>query len=195
MRRRPTWTPLVAWVVDAASVRVSVADTSYDETVTLTGDPNEAKWQLDGVPRLRAVPFEGIDHAAGSEIRVRIANPGKVAVCAELPMGKGIEVADNGVEWGAQISIQDYSNIQRQRLRRPEGQQATLAPHSFIQIWVARADADYFAEFMTLYRGTALQFIGQPDYRMACVFGLARSFRGVMTLPDWVVYSLDLESV
>jgi hypothetical protein len=186
---------VVVWVVDAATVRVSVADTGYDETVTLTGDANETKWQLNGVARLRAIAFEDVNHAGGSEIRVEINNPGGIAVCAELIMGKAIEVADNGAEWGAQIGIQDYSNIQANDFgvlvvsKRPWHRTASY------QIWVARADADYFAEFMTLYRGTALQFIGQPNYRLACVFGLARSFKGQMTLPDWVVYSLDLESV
>lgn len=182
-----------AFVLQGASVQVTVAARSYDETITIEGDAGRVKWQIDDVPHMHKVLFENVDFEPGDQIRVRIANPGGVAVCAELVFGLAIDAG--GTRWGGRVGIQDYSIIAPddfgifQVTKRPWHQRFSG------ELLVAADDLDPMVELLTLKRGSPLLFIGDDDYRSTIILGIVRSFEDTITWPDLTVMSLDLESV
>jgi len=182
-----------AFVLQGASVQVTVAARSYDETITIEGDPGRVKWQIDDAPHMHKVLFEDVDFEPGDQIRVRISNPGGVAACAELVFGLAIDAG--GTRWGGRPNIKDYSVIEPDDfgtfkvVKRPWHQ--TFAG----EVLVDTADLDPMVELLTLKRGSPLLFIGDPDYRSTIVFGIVKSFEPTIAYPDMTPFQLDLESV
>ena len=182
-----------AFVLQGASVRVSVAATAYDETITVEGDAGRVKWQIDDAPHMHKVLFEGVSFNPGDQIRVRITNTGGVAACAELVFGLAIDAG--GTRWGNRPGVQDYSIIAPddfgtfQVTKRPWHQRWSG------EVLVDTADLDPMMELLTLKRGSPLLFVGDPDYRSTIVFGIVKSFEPTITWPDKTVFTLDLESV
>jgi hypothetical protein len=184
---------VVAFVLLGGSVRVSVADTGYDRTITLTGEAGRVKWQIDTAPHMHKVIFDDVDFTAGSEIRIRIENPGGIAACAELVLGLAIEAG--GTIAGSRVGIQDYSRIAPdefgtfQVTRRPWHQRGSF------EVMVENEDVDPFLELLTLKRGAPVLFVGDPDRRSTIIFGIVRNFETVLAYPNQSLMSLDLESV
>jgi hypothetical protein len=182
-----------AFVLQGASVRVSVAARSYDRTITIEGDPGRVKWQIDDAPHMHKVIFDDVVFTPGDQIRVRIANAGGIAVCAELVFGLAIDAG--GTRWGGRVGIQDYSIIAPddfgtfQVTKRPWHQRFSG------ELLVAADDLDPMVELLTLKRGSPLLFIGDDDYRSTIIFGIVKSFEDTITWPDLTVMALDLESV
>lgn len=184
---------VVAFVLQGASVRVSVAATGYDETITIEGEAGRVKWQIDDVPHMHKVLFENVNFNSGDQIRVRISNPGGVVACAELVFGLAIEAGL--VQAGARVGIQDYSKIEPddfgtfQVTRRPWHQRAGL------DVLVAKADLDPMTELLTNKRGTPLLLIGNDEYRSTIIFGIVKTFDAVIAYPEHTLMAIDAESV
>lgn len=182
-----------AFVLQGASVRVSVAATAYDRTITVEGDAGRVKWQIDDAPHMHKVLFDDVDFNSGDQIRVRISNPGGIAACAELVFGLAIDAG--GTRWGSRPGVQDYSIIAPddfgtfQVTKRPWHQRWSG------EVLVDTADLDPMMELLTLKRGSPLLFVGHPDYRSTIVFGIVKSFEPTIPWPDMTVFALDLESV
>jgi hypothetical protein len=183
-----------AWVIDADSVRVSVAATGYDQTITLTGDAAEIKWQLDGVARLRPVTFEDVVCSAGDQIRVRIIKTGGIAVCAELLMGLAIDAGPTLAP--ATVGIKDYSRIETDDFGTFSIVKRAWHRRGSFQVKFAdEADVDPCMDLLTKYRGQPMLFIGAAAYRSSVVFGFVRSFDEVISFPGAHVLQIDLESI
>jgi hypothetical protein len=188
---------VVAFVSWADTIQVTVTDALsvviYDETLDLTGDPGQAKWQLDGVPHVRPFVFEDVVFTEGSEVRVQISKPGAFATCPELILGQSIDAG--GTRWGSRVGIQDYSVVQANDFGVFE---VTLRPwhrRASFDVLVAAADVDPLIEFLTLHRGSPLLFIGDATYRSTVVFGFFRAFEETIPWPDLTVLTIDLESI
>lgn len=189
---------VVAWVIDADSVQVTVTDAGsvviYDETITLTGDAALEKWQLDGVPYLRPVSFEGVTFTAGSQVRVQIFKPGGVAICAELILGMAIDAGPTLAP--ATVGIQDYSVIQADEFGTFSVTPRAWHRKGSFTVLLAEDDVDPCMEMLTRFRGRPLQFIAVSQYRRAVViFGFLRSFEQTLTFPDATALTIDLESI
>jgi hypothetical protein len=182
-----------AWVIDADSVRVSVAATGYDETITLGGTAAEIKWQLDGVARLRPVTFEDVDCSAGDQIRIRIIKTGGVAVCAELNLGLGIEAGATLAP--ANVGMKDYSVIQTDGFGAFQVNKRAWHRRGSFQVRVASDEVDVCMDLLTQWRARPMLFLGASMYGATAVFGFFRSFDVVITFPGWTTLQIDLESI
>jgi len=182
-----------AWVIDADSVRVSVAATGYDETITLGGTAAEIKWQLDGVARLRPVTFEDVECSAGDQIRIRIIKTGGVAVCAEVNLGLAIEAGATLAP--ANVGIKDYSVIQTDDFGTFQINKRAWHRRGSFQVRVAEDEVDTCMDLLTQWRARPMLFIGASMYGASAVFGFFRSFDVVITFPGWTTLQIDLESI
>ena len=182
-----------AWVIDADSVRVSVAATGYDETITLGGTAAEIKWQLDGVARLRPVTFEDVDCSAGDQIRIRIIKTGGVAVCAEVNLGLAIEAGATLAP--ANVGIKDYSVIQTDDFGTFQINKRAWHRRGSFQVRVAEDEVDVCMDLLTQWRARPMLFLGATMYGATAVFGFFRSFDVVITFPGWTTLQIDLESI
>jgi hypothetical protein len=187
---------IVAFVLQAQSVKVTITDPDdvvlEDREIILAGDPARVKWQLDGVPHFREVPFEDLAFTEGSTVRVQIANPGGIAVCAELVPAKLIDAGRT--QWGAKVGYVDYSDIKPDEFGVFDITKRAWHSTYNALVHVDPADVDPFKAFVLQHRGTPLLFIGQPDYGSAIVFGLCLSFEQVISWPGLTVATLGLES-
>jgi hypothetical protein len=182
-----------AFVLQGATVRVSVAATSYDETITIEGDAGRVKWQIDDAPHMHKVLFDDVDFNPGDQIRVRISNPGGIVACAELVFGLAIDAG--GTRWGSRPGVQDYSIIAADDFGTFQVTKRAWHQRWSGEVLVDTADLDPMMELLTLKRGSPLLFVGDPDYRSTIVFGIVKSFEPTITWPDMTVFALDLESV
>lgn len=186
-----------AWVIDADSVQVTVTDSGasviYDQTITLTGDSGQIKWQLDGVAHLRPVTFEGVIFTAGSHVRVQIVKSGGVAVCAELLLGLAIDAGATLAP--ANVGIQDYSVIQTDEFGTFSVNKRAWHRRGSFNIKVAETDIDPCIDLLTQWRGNPLLFIGASMYRATTIFGFFRSFEETISFPGATILQIDLESI
>jgi hypothetical protein len=182
--------------VDAVSIRVQVAGTSYDQTATLRTRVLDNWWDYffeTFIYKTYAV-FTGLPMLLANVITITITKTGSTAKIGTCVLGRRKVIG--GTSYGATAGIIDYSRKSTDQFGNTTVVERAYSKRTNVTLWVESGMVDEVHRLLAEYRATAVMWIGAGDlYGALVVYGYFRSFEIVIAYPNFSRCSLDLEGL
>ena len=174
--------------VDASTVAVTLVaggDTVYSATLDLDSGNQVGNWyeyfyepiyQQTEVLITDLLDAALLDVPAYGEgvLTVTLARPGGTVSCAMLVVGLVTEIGET--EYGAQVSIRDFSRKEPDGFGNFELVQRAYSKQMSLNVVVPRSKVDSVAKVVSRYRATNVVWIGSTEFGSLIVYGF---------LADW----------
>lgn len=182
--------------LDANSVRVQVAGTSYDRTIELRTRVVHSWYDYYFEPFAfkTDVVFTGLPMRMGNVVTITISKTGgtaKVGACV-LGLSKVIGRA----EMGASAGILDYSSKSTDTFGNTTVVERAYSKRMNVSIWVEASKVDEIQRILADYRAAPLVWVGAGNlYGALIVYGFYKSFEIVINYRDYSNCSLEIEGM
>ena len=180
----------------AASARVQVTGTSYDETQELATRVVNDWWDYFYEPFAykEDVVFENLPMALTNEITITVANTGGTAGIGVCVLGLTREIGV--VEFGAAVGITDYSVKSTDAFGQTTVVERTWSKRMNVTVWVDDQNVDANQRLLASYRAKPLVWVGAGNlYESLIVYGYFKSFDQVIAYPTKSKMALDIEGL
>lgn len=182
--------------LNADTLRVQVAGTSYDVTETLVTRVVTGWWDFFFEPfvQQRDVVFTGLPLLSTNVITITITKTGSTAKCGSCVLG--LSKVIGGVEYGASIGIIDYSRKVTDAFGNTTVVERPYSKRMNVSLWIAASKVDEVQRLLADYRATPLVFVGAGNlYGALIVYGYYRSFDIVIAYPQNAKCNLEIEGL
>lgn len=184
--------------LQALTVRVqqstSGEGTLYDRTVQL--DEPVVDWYdyfYSSIVFKTDAVFTGLALFSDSTITVTVDNTGSTAKCGELLMGEAFEAGVT--EAGVQDGIDDYSLIQADQFGVRDIVERDFADNMELTVNVASGLSASLKRFLAQNRAKPIVVVASDARPDAQVFGLAESWRRVLSYPGLDVFNITMKGL
>jgi hypothetical protein len=180
----------------AASARVQVTGTSYDETQELAIRVVNDWWDYFYEPfeYKQDVVFDGLPMALDNEITITVANTGSTAGIGVCVLGLSREIGV--VEYGASVGITDYSIKSTDAFGQTTIVERAWSKRMNLTVWVDDTNVDANQRLLASYRAKPLVWVGVGNlYESLIVYGYFKSFDQVIAYPTKSKMALDIEGL
>lgn len=183
--------------VDADSIQVQVAGSSYDRTVSLKTRECRDWWQYFFEPfsyRTAAV-FTGLPLLVGNQITITVAkasgDPVKVGTCV-MGLSKKLGTSEHGVGLG----IIDFSGKDTDAFGNVFVVERAFSKRMTVDVFIANAQLDDVYSLLASYRARPVVWVGAGNlYGSMLLYGFYKSFEIVVEYPEYSWLRLDIESL
>lgn len=100
-----------------------------------------------------------------------------------------------GINYGARVGIQDYSRKEKNDFGDTVLVQRAFAKRANFDMQIAKAEVDFFQNFLTEVRATPCLWIGSTEYESTTIFGFYKNFDILISYPTYADCSLELEGL
>ena len=145
------------------------------------------------ITRQTDVVVAGLLPYTDSKVAVLIDNTGGTAKCGELIMGPAMEPGD--AEFGLSDGIDDYSVIAPDPFGVRDIVERDYADNMELTIWVESARSPAFRRLLAERRARPILLVSTDARPDAQVYGLAESWRRVLSYPGWDVFNLTMKGL
>lgn len=181
------------------SIRVRVRDATegivYDKTVSLTGSLTLPDWYAyffsTGIPSTQAV-FTDLPPYIGGTITVDIV--GDTCAVGATIAGYGITFG-LGVQYGANVGIQDYSRKERDAYGEVIFVQRSFAKRVSMNMLLNNSEVDAVLDALADLRAVPCLWIGSKDFNSTIVYGFYRDFNISISYPSASECSIEVEGL
>ena len=188
-------------IVGASSLTVTmtsplVGGTVYTKTVDLSALPTAADW-WSWFYGAKAVPTQSIltDLPSYADCVISFTLTGGASLALGVLMIGRQRLFGVGIKFGARVGIQDYSRKETNDFGDTILVQRSFAKRANFDIQVARAEVDFFQNFLTEVRASPCLWIGSTVYESTTVFGFYKNFDILISYPEHADCSLELEGL
>lgn len=184
--------------MDALSVTVTQSTVAEGELYSRTVELDEAVvdwyeyWFSDIVRQTEAV-FTGLVPFTDAAITVTIDNTGNTAKCGELLMGPVME--PGRAEFGLTDGIDDYSIITPDAFGVRDIVERDFADNMELTIWVESGRSPALRRLLAENRARPILVVSTDARPDAQVYGLAESWRRVLSYPGWDIFNLTMKGL
>lgn len=187
-------------LTNATSVRVRLVDptygTVYDTEVDVSSVVSSSGW-WEWFFGLRSAPvdcvFTDLPSYPAADLIVDIEGGSTLAVGVILA-GQAVPLGE-GINYGAQVGIQDYSRIQENEFGDTVLVQRAFAKRATFTIAVRESEIDAVVAFLASVRATPCLWIGSPQYSSTFVFGFYQDMTGTIAYVTHSELSLQLRGL
>lgn len=193
-------------VVDVVSVRnvealtVTVVQETAEEGVVYTktvelDDPVGDWYEYFFAPITRQTEalFNGLSPFTDATYTITVDNPGGTAKCGELLMGAALDAGMT--EAGVSVGIDDYSQISADEFGVRDIVERDFADNMDLTVYVQRGKSPTLRRLLTRNRATPILVIASDARVDAQVYGLAESWRCVLSYSDMDVYNITMKGL
>ena len=183
------------------TVTVTVEDDDvgvvYDETYSLTttaGINNWAAYFREPIERADELILQDLPPGYSSPtVTVTIANPGAVAKCGAMVVGRGRTIGLT--RYSPRLGLIDYSLKKTNDFGEYTVVERPFSDTADFQILIENAQVDPVKRLLAGYRATPILYIGSPHYAATAVYGFVREFNIEIAYPTRSLCSLSLEGL
>jgi hypothetical protein len=181
--------------------RVSLAPTLYNETISLLNTVAVVDWYTYFYePIVMATDLVKTDLAtvevppiSTTSITMIVTNTGGTAKVGEIIMGLKFNIGK--MKYRPSVSINNFSG----KTIDPFGD-TTITPRGWskklnCELILKNTVVDEVYRQYTLYKDTAIVWVGDPDHSILVVYGLWKNFEIVLPYPDYSVCNLQIEGL
>lgn len=182
--------------LDANSVRVQVAGTSYDQTISLKSRVvrNWYDYYFEPFVYKAEVVFTGLPLRLGNVITITISKTGSTAKVGACVLG--LSKVIGGTSLGAAAGIIDYSTKSANTFGNTTVVKRAYSKRMNVSLWVAASKVDEVQRLLADYRATPLVWVGAGNlYGALIVYGFYKSFEIVIAYPNHALCSLQIEGL
>lgn len=182
--------------LDADTVRVEIAGTSYDETVTLKTRvvTNWYEYFFEPFTYKTAVVFSGLPLLTTNVITITITKTGGTAKCGSCVLGLSKRIG--GTQYGASAGIIDYSRKSTDAFGNTTVVERAYSKRINVSLWLPNAKVDEILRLLADYRATPVVWVGAGNlYGALIVYGYYRSFDIVIAYPNFSKCNLEIEGL
>lgn len=193
-------------VVDVVSVRnvealtVTVVQETAEEGIvyskTVELDDPVGDWYeyfFAPITRQTEALFNGLSPFTDATYTITVDNPGGTAKCGELLMGAALDAGMT--EAGVSVGIDDYSLIAADEFGVRDIVERDFADNMDLTVYVQRGKSPTLRRLLTHNRATPILVIASDARSDAQVYGLAESWRCVLSYPDMDVYNITMKGL
>lgn len=182
--------------LDANSVRVQVADSGYDRTVTLKTRSVRSWYDYFFEPfALKTeIVFTGLPLRMSNVITITIEKTGGTAGVGACVLG--LSKVIGRTEMGASAGILDYSSKSTDAFGNTTVVERAYSKRMNVSVWVESGKVDEVQRLFADYRATPLVWVGAGNlYGALIVYGFYKSFEIVINYPNYSNCSLEIEGL
>jgi hypothetical protein len=184
--------------VDALSVTVKQTTVPEGEIFSKTIELDEAvadwyEYWFNDINRQTDVVVAGLLPYTDAVLTVTIENTGNTAKCGELLVGPAMQPGT--AELGLTDGIDDYSLIAPDTFGVRDIVERDYADNMELTIWVETARSPAFRRLLTENRARPILVVPTDARPDAQVYGLAESWRRILSYPGWDVFNLTMKGL
>jgi hypothetical protein len=182
--------------LDANSVRVQVAGTTYDQTIDLKSRVvrNWFDYFFEPFVYTTEVVFTGLPLRMGNVITITISKPASTAKVGACVLG--LSKVIGGAEFGASAGITDYSIKEADAFGNTTVVERAYSKRMNVSLRVAASKVDEVHRLLADYRARPLVWVGAGNlYGALIVYGYFRSFQIVIAYPTESICALEIEGL
>lgn len=184
--------------LEALTVTVTQSTGAEGDIFTRTVDLDEPvgdwfEYWFSEIERQREVVVTGLLPFTDAVISVLIDNAGNTAKCGELLIGPAMEPGT--AEFGLSDGIDDYSVITPDAFGVRDIVERDFADNMEMTIWVQSNRSPAFRRVLTENRARPILVVSTDARPDAQVYGLAESWRRILSYPGWDVYNLTMRGL
>lgn len=194
-------TTLTLLNVEAASVEVTINDPiegaiPYNGNQSLiepSGGKSWFNWHFAPVQREDRALFDGLPTYSQAIITIKIKNPGSVAKCGVLLIGKKVILGESA--YGTSVSIDDYSVKKRDDFGGWNVLEGEFSETCTLPVQVSEAMLDKVPRILAKYRATACFYVGAEMLKSTWIYGYFERFQHVFSDFGIADCNIELESL
>lgn len=182
--------------LEAATVRVQVAGTDYDETQVLSSRTVEDWYEFFFEPfdTKFDLLFQNLPPVLNPVITITIRNPQSTAACGNCIVGMSKTLGS--AEYGATAGIVDYSTKSTSQFGSTTVVARSYSKRMNVSLLVSAVSVDGLQRFLAEYRATPIVWVGAGNlYGALLVYGYYRSFEIVIAYPTYSKCNLEIEGL
>ena len=182
--------------LDGDTLRVKVASTTYDQTITLR-DRAVVDWYsyfFEPFMSKTEVVFSGLPLLTSNAITFTLAKTGGIAKMGVAILG--LAKAFGGTEYGASVGIIDYSTKSTNAFGNTTVVRRAYSKRMNVDLFIESAKVDELQRVLADYRATPAVWIGAANmYGALIVYGYYRSFDIVIAYLSHSKCRLEIEGL
>ena len=191
--------------LDATSVQIvgvdPVAGEIYNESYNLVTTVAVLDWYMYWFePIIRATDLVktdlatiGIPPYTDAVWTITITNTDSIAACGEIVVG--LQATLGALEYGAEAGIVDYSTKTADAYGNFTITERAYSKRNSYDVTVFNTAVNEVFRLLSVYRATALVWVGHEDYTMFIVYGFYKDFRIGMRYPAYSIMTIDIEGL
>jgi len=124
---------------------------------------------------------------------ITITNTDSIAACGEIVVG--LQATLGALEYGAEAGIVDYSTKTADAYGNFTITERAYSKRNSYDVTVFNTAVNEVFRLLSVYRATALVWVGHEDYTMFIVYGFYKDFRIGMRYPAYSIMTIDIEGL
>jgi hypothetical protein len=182
--------------LDANSVNVSVASSTYNKTVKtkVRACTGLYDWLFQRFRYRKCVAFLGMPPYKTNVITATITKTGSTAKCGTLVIGK--RRAFGGAKYGASAGILDYTKKNTDQFGNTTAVAGAYSKRMNLYVLVPKDFVPTLHQLLADYRATPVFFLGAGDlYEQLVIYGYYRGYEDVISIDGWSIVSIQIEGL
>lgn len=182
--------------LDATNVRVQVANTDYDETLSLRSRDVRGWYDhfFEPFVNKKYAIFFGLPLVIGNKITITITKTGSTAMCGNCVLGQAKRIGNT--HYGASLGIVDYSVKDTDSFGNTAIVERAYSKRMNVQVQIEASRMDEIHDLLAQYRATPIMYVGAGDlYGSMLMFGYYKSFDIVVAYRNHSECNLEIEGL
>lgn len=152
-------------------------------------------WSWYWEPIVRANSFVDMDFPPYNNLVITITlnNVGNTVKCGAMAVGSSTKIG--GTQYGASISLNDYSVKKTDDFGNKVVQERAFSSIGDFQIYVDRVGVDGVTQFLESIRATPCIFVGSESYENTIIFGYYQNMNMIISNPSFSILNVKVEGL
>lgn len=186
--------------IDCGIIRIVATDVEfgvvYDKTMNpamTSGISDIYSYFREPVTRVTELALTDLPAYSNMRIDVTLSSPGNPVRCGGIVLGQVREIG--GLQYGAKISIADYSRKTRDQWGNFDVVEGAFSNKATWSVWIESTDVDLVKRLLSQYRATPIVYVGADAYGSTIIYGYYKDFSIDIAYPTISICSLELEGL